>query len=151
MAVIKRVKQQKAFYFSGIGRQKKGVFKGLNTTTTRRMLWKAIQPCFKNTHNITGSQVSSVILFSTAILAAVRPCVTLSVEELFSEEEKHDSASYLEEVCLKHECGCHGSAVTWTAGTWKFASSSIEEFIQKRHHNKQGWQHDSNACIRRNS
>lgn len=53
---------------------------------------------------------------------------------------KRDSASYLEEVGLKHECGCHGSAVAWTAGVWKFASGSGEKFKQSRHQNKQGWQ-----------
>lgn len=62
--------------------------------------------------NITGTQVSSVALFSTVILPAVRPCVSLSAER-----EKRGSASYLEEACLEHEWRCHGSAVTWTAGT----------------------------------
>lgn len=74
--------------------------------------------------------------FSAVIRPAARPCVSLSAER-----EKRGSASYLEEACLEHEWRCHGSAVTWTAGTWKFTSKSREEFKESRNHNKPGWQH----------
>ncbi len=43
---------------------------------------KSLSGSVQNTH-INGSQVSSVILFLTVILAVVRPCVTLPAEELF--------------------------------------------------------------------
>lgn len=69
-------------------------------------------------------------------------CHSVSRRAILSDETKCDSVSSLDAIYLKHECGCHGSTATWTAGTWKCASSSKEGLkLSTLHHNKYSWQH----------